>query len=325
MKNQHQELISASNLNRFELSFLLLKIRAIYELGKPRVMSLLLIATGCPMILAAGGRIDYFAIIIAVIGGALVSSSASVINCIWDMDIDRLMSRTKNRPLVQGIVSPGFAAVYSFVLGMAGLFLLSKFLNPLASFLALLGHLFYVLIYTMWLKRATPQNIVIGGAAGAVPPLVGWAAMTGKIELQAFMLFLLIFLWTPPHFWALALNKNEDYRLAGIPMLPVVAGERATHLQMLCYSVSLLPVSMLLALSDSHLSMFSLFVFLSAGSYFVWQNYSLLCLGRKLPSPEIEERKVRLAWRIFGFSIVYLSLIFFTIVVDSVFIFRFYQ
>jgi heme o synthase len=292
----------------------------LYELGKPKVLSLLLISTACPMVLAASGRFYFYSILCAVIGGALVSSSASVINCIWDMDIDRIMSRTQNRPLVTGRVSPLAASLYALCIGIAGVLFLAITLNPLAAFFALAGHLFYVFVYTMWLKRTTPQNIVIGGAAGAVPPLVAWAATTGKIELQAVLLFLFVFLWTPPHFWALALNKNEDYKKAGVPMLPVIYGERVTHLQMLCYALSLLPVGLLLVLSDSSLGLLSFVTFLGTGLYFIWQNYQLFTLGRTLPSPELEEKKTKLAWQIFGFSILYLALIFFVLVMDSAFV-----
>lgn len=298
---------------------ILSKIAALYELGKPKVLSLLLITTACPMVLAASGRFYFYSILCAVIGGALVSSSASVINCIWDMDIDKIMSRTKNRPLVSGRISPLTASIYAFLIGLIGVVFLAITLNPLAAFLALSGHFFYVFIYTMWLKRTTPQNIVIGGAAGAVPPLVAWAGMTGKIELQALLLFLFVFLWTPPHFWALALNKNDDYKKAKIPMLPVIYGEKVTHLQMLCYSISLLPVGILLVLTDSSLGVLSFLVFLASGSYFVYQNYKLFMLGKKLPSIELEEKKTKLAWQIFGFSIIYLALIFFVMVIDSAF------
>jgi protoheme IX farnesyltransferase len=298
---------------------ILSKIAALYELGKPKVLSLLLITTACPMVLAASGRFYFYSILCAVIGGALVSSSASVINCIWDMDIDKIMSRTKNRPLVSGRISPLTASIYAFLIGLIGVVFLAITLNPLAAFLALSGHFFYVFIYTMWLKRTTPQNIVIGGAAGAVPPVVAWAGMTGKIELQALLLFLFVFLWTPPHFWALALNKNDDYKKAKIPMLPVIYGEKVTHLQMLCYSISLLPVGILLVITDSSLGILSFLVFLASGSYFVYQNYKLFILGKKLPSIELEEKKTKLAWQIFGFSIIYLALIFFVIVIDSAF------
>ncbi len=304
----------------FSLTTIQKKSKAIYEIGKPKVLSLLLVTTACPMILASSGKVSFLSILNAIIGGALVSSSASIINCIWDVDIDRIMSRTKNRPLVTGELSTTFAAVYSLILGFFGIIWLALMLNPFSAFLALSGHLFYVFVYTMWLKRSTPQNIVIGGAAGAIPPLVGWAAVTGKLELQAILMFLLVFLWTPPHFWALALNKNEDYKAAGIPMMPVVAGERYTHIQMLYYSIALLPVSILLVLSDSNLGIFSLVVFLLMGLFFCWQNYTLLQLGRKLPSSENEEAKTKIAWQIFGFSIFYLFAFFFCMVIDTIFI-----
>lgn len=311
---------SSAQVAHSRVSSLLDVVHGLYELGKPKVLSLLLISTACPMVLAASGRFYFYSIMCAVIGGALVSSSASVINCIWDMDIDKIMSRTQNRPLVTGRVSPVLASIYALFIGIVGVLFLALTLNPLAAFFALAGHLFYVFVYTMWLKRSTPQNIVIGGAAGAVPPLVAWAATTGKIELQAVLMFLFVFLWTPPHFWALALNKNEDYRRANIPMLPVIYGEKVTHLQMLCYAISLLPVGLLLVLSDSNLGFLSLFVFVTTGLFFIWQNYQLFMLGKKLPSPELEEKKTKLAWQIFGFSIIYLALVFFVLVVDSAFI-----
>lgn len=293
------------------------KIQATYELGKPKVLSLLLITTACPMVLAGAGKVSWISILNAIIGGSLVSSSASAINCIWDVDIDKIMKRTQNRPLVTGRISLQFAAIYSFIIGMVGVLWLAITLNPLSGFLALAGHLFYVFIYTVWLKRSTPQNIVIGGAAGAVPPLVGWAAVTGTIELEAILLFLLVFLWTPPHFWALALNRNEDYQKASIPMLPVVAGERATHLQMLLYALALIPTSFLLVVSNTNLGPISYLSFGLSGTYFAYLNYKLFLLGKKLPNPEIEEVKTKVAWKIFGFSIVYLLIIFLTLVVDT--------
>lgn len=293
------------------------KVVATYELGKPKVLSLLLVSTACPMVLASSGNISFLTILHAVIGGSLVSSSASVVNCIWDMDIDRIMKRTQKRPLVTGRISVQFSAAYAFVIGLVGVLWLAITLNPLSGFLALAGHLFYVFIYTVWLKRSTPQNIVIGGAAGAVPPLVGWAGVTGRIELEAILLFLLVFLWTPPHFWALALNRNEDYKNASIPMLPVVSGERVTHIQMLLYALALIPTSLLLVISNSNLGVFSYLSFGFCGFYFAYLNYKLYLLGRKLPNPELDEQKTKCAWRIFGFSIAYLFIIFITIVVDT--------
>jgi protoheme IX farnesyltransferase len=218
---------------------------------------------------------------------------------------------------VTGRISVQFSAIYAFVIGLIGVLWLAITLNPLSGFLALSGHLFYVFIYTVWLKRSTPQNIVIGGAAGAVPPLVGWAAVTGHLELEAILLFLLVFLWTPPHFWALALNRNEDYKNASIPMLPVVSGERATHIQMLLYALALIPTSLLLVISNSNLGIFSYFTFGFCGFYFAYLNYKLYLLGRKLPNPELDELKTKCAWKIFGFSIAYLFIIFITIVFDT--------
>ena len=293
------------------------KLQGVWEIGKPKVLSLLLVSTACPMMLASGGKVDLLSVLYAIIGGSLVSSSASIINCIWDMDIDRIMSRTQKRPLVTGVISPTFAAGYALVLGFVGVIVLALFLNPLSAALALVGHLFYVFVYTVWLKRSTPQNIVIGGAAGAIPPLVGWAAVTNSIELQSILMFLVVFLWTPPHFWALALNKNSDYQKAKIPMLPVVSGERVTHIQMLMYSLALLPTSIVLVLSDSNFSLFSFAAYLVSGVYFAKLNYDLYKLGFALPSPELEEKKTKKAWRIFGFSLIYLAIIFFSMIVDT--------
>ncbi len=306
-----------STHSRSVFSVFLDKVTATYELGKPKVLSLLLVSTACPMVLASAGNVSLLSIANAIIGGSLVSSSASVINCIWDMDIDKVMKRTQQRPLVTGRISVQFSAAYAYIIGIMGVLWLAVTLNPLAGFLALAGHLFYVFIYTVWLKRSTPQNIVIGGAAGAVPPLVGWAAVTGSIELEAILLFLLVFLWTPPHFWALALNRNEDYQRANVPMLPVVAGERATQIQMLLYALTLLPTSLLLVVSNSNLGIFSILSFGLSGGYFAYLNYKLYLLGRKLPTPELDEVKTKLAWRIFAFSIIYLMLIFVTIVIDT--------
>ncbi len=309
--------IFLTNESRTNLFLAWDKVVAVYELGKPKVLSLLLVTTACPMILASSGQISIASILNAIIGGSLVSSSASVINCIWDMDIDKIMKRTQKRPLVTGRISVQFSAAYAFIIGLVGVLWLAITLNPLSGFLALAGHLFYVFVYTVWLKRSTPQNIVIGGAAGAVPPLVGWAAVTGHIELEAILLFLLVFLWTPPHFWALALNRNEDYKNASIPMLPVVSGERPTHIQMLLYALALIPTSLLLVTSNSNLGLFSYVVFGSCGIYFAYLNYLLFLMGRKLPNPELDEQKTKCAWKIFGFSIAYLFIIFFTIVIDT--------
>jgi len=283
----------------------------LFQTTKPRILSLLLISTACPMVLAAGGALEFQLLLAALIGGALVSASASVINCIWDRDIDALMTRTKNRPLAAGRLSPDVAFIFALFLGLSGLFVLSTWTTSTAAATALFGHFFYVVVYTIWLKRTTSQNIVIGGAAGAVPPIVGWAAVTGEITATALLLFLIIFLWTPPHFWALALNKSKDYARAGVPMLPVVASRRETKVQMRYYALSLLPVSVLLVLSNEYLGVFSLGLLLILGLIFCFKIFKL---ERVEENSKAEERA---AWEVFGFSLIYLSLFFATLVIDS--------
>jgi protoheme IX farnesyltransferase len=287
----------------------------LFNLTKPRILTLLLISTCCPMILAAKGSVPYHLLAFALVGGALISASASVCNCIWDRDIDAVMERTKTRPLPRRRVSVAAALVWAATLGVIGFFVLYLGLNPLAAWIALFGHFFYVVVYTMWLKRSTPQNIVIGGAAGAIPPIVGWVGVTGRLDLEAVLLFLVIFLWTPPHFWALALNKNSDYQRAGVPMLPVVCGERETHKQMFWYALSLLPVSLWLVLSNSELGWFSLTTLLLLGLVFCWKVYQL-----KLLEGADDAAKTKKAWDVFGFSLIYLALFFVCLVVDSAFL-----
>ena len=283
------------------------------SLTKPRIMVLLLITTCCPMILAAGGiGLDMSVVFWALLGGALVSGSASAINCIYDQDIDSIMERTKTRPLPAGRIEPALAFAFSLVIGLLGLFVLQVFINSAAAAVALAGHLFYVFIYTMWLKRTTVQNIVIGGAAGAVPPMVGWVAVTGELNLTAWLLFGVIFLWTPPHFWALALNKNEDYQRAGVPMMPVVRGEQSTIIQMLWYSIALLPVCVFLVYSSPYLGWLSMLSFGLLNSIFIFKIYQL----RKLTN-QGSPQKSKKAWDVFGFSLIYLALLFALLVIDS--------
>ena len=285
------------------------------SLTKPRILILLLISTCCPMVLAMQGTIQYEVMFWALISGALISGSASAVNCIYDRDIDVIMERTKQRPIPAGRLSVISSTVFALLIGFLGLFLMARFINPQAATVALFGHFFYVLIYTMWLKRSTPQNIVIGGAAGAVPPVVGWVAVTGEINLTAVLLFALVFLWTPPHFWALALNKNTDYQRAGIPMLPVVMGPEVTHLQMLVYSIALIPTTILLVMSDPQLGIFSMVLFLLLGGCFTFKIWQL----KTMPLDTPLEHREKKAWDIFGFSLIYLACAFFTLVFDSVF------
>jgi protoheme IX farnesyltransferase len=264
------------------------------------------------MVLAAGSSVSPELLLWTLLGGALISGSAGAINCVWDADIDALMERTKNRPIPSGRVSRISALTFSLTIGVLGLLVLAVRANLLAASIALFGHFFYVFIYTMWLKRSTPQNIVIGGAAGALPPIVGWVAVTGEVDLTAMLIFSIIFLWTPPHFWALAINRNEDYQRAGIPMMPVVAGIKTSVIQMLAYSISLLPVSILLIFSAPRLSWFSVIFLLGLSLMFISKNLRLFLLLEKEP-----QQVSKSAWDVFGFSVLYLGLFFLCLVVDS--------
>ncbi len=222
------------------------KIGAYVELTKPRIIELLLITTVPAMVLAAGGWPDTGLVVATLIGGMLSSGGANTINQVIDQDIDAVMRRTRGRPIPSGRVTAPRALVFGIVLGLAGFLWLWITVNLLAATLSTAALLFYVLVYSMYLKRSTTQNIVIGGAAGAVPTLVGWAAVTGDLALPAWIMFAIVFFWTPPHFWALALKYEDDYRSAGIPMLPVVVGRRRTLDQIFLYSVVVVGVSLLL-------------------------------------------------------------------------------
>jgi protoheme IX farnesyltransferase len=218
-------------------------VRDYLGLTKPNVMSLLLFTTFTAMMMAAGGWPSPLLVWWTMLGGALASASSAAINMYLDRDIDALMTRTKKRPIPSGRVEPRNALVFGIVLGAVAFSELALTVNLLAAVLSTVGILYYVFIYTMWLKRLTPQNIVIGGAAGSIPPLVGWAAVTGHLGLTALLLFLIVFVWTPPHFWALALLKKEEYARVGIPMLPAVRGDTETKKQILLYSAALTVVT----------------------------------------------------------------------------------
>ena len=208
-----------------------------YELTKPRIIVLLLITTLAAMMMASHGLPPLRLVLLTLLGGALAAGSAGALNCVFDRDIDRLMRRTMMRPLATGRTSVLHATLYAAALGAGSFALLFVFVNPLSAWLSLAGNFVYVVVYTLWLKRTTTLNIVIGGAAGAFPPLVGWAAVTGSIGGPAIALALLVFLWTPPHFWSLALMTETDYEAANVPMLPNVHGERRTQIEILAYSV----------------------------------------------------------------------------------------
>ena len=219
------------------------RVRDYLELLKPRVMSLV-VFTGLIGVVIAPGHLHPFAAALAVLAIALGSGAAGAINMWYERDIDAVMARTRGRPLPSGRVAPDDALGLGVLLSIFSLLLMSLATNFVAAALLAAAILFYVFIYTIWLKRRTPQNIVIGGAAGAFPPMIGWAAVTGNVSAVGIALFLLIFLWTPPHFWALALYRSDDYRRAGVPMLPVVVGPRETKRQMLVYTLLLVPVAL---------------------------------------------------------------------------------
>ncbi|MBV9582167.1 MAG: protoheme IX farnesyltransferase [Chloroflexi bacterium] len=222
-------------------------VSAYVQLTKPRVMSLLLATTAAAMVIAARGMPDLGVLVATLLGGALMSGGAGAINHYVDRDIDPLMGRTAWRPIPSGVIAPRHALRFGIALAVIASALFAVFVNPLAMLLAQVGLLGYVFIYTLWLKRSTPSNIVIGGAAGAIPPLVGWAAVTHEIgSLMAWYLFAIIFFWTPPHFWALSLLIRQHYERAHVPMLPVVRGEVETRRQILLYSVLLVVLSLVL-------------------------------------------------------------------------------
>ena len=219
------------------------RVRDYIDLLKPRVMSLV-VFTGWIGVLIAPVHLHPFKAALAVLAIALGSGAAGAINMWYERDLDALMARTRNRPLPAGRVAPDDALGLGVLLSMFSVLLMAVSTNLVAAALLAAAILFYVFVYTIWLKRRTPQNIVIGGAAGAFPPMIGWAAATGDVSAVGIALFLLVFLWTPPHFWALALYRSEDYRRAGVPMLPVVAGPRETKRQMVIYTLLLLPVTL---------------------------------------------------------------------------------
>ena len=221
-------------------------LRAYVELTKPRIIELLLITTVPAMIVAADGWPGWGLVIFTVVGGTLSAGGANTINQVADRDIDRIMARTNRRPIPTDRVDPRHALWFGVGLGVAGFVVLALSSNVLAATLSTLGLLFYVFVYTLWLKRSSAQNIVIGGAAGAVPALVGWAAVTDDLSVAPWIMFAIIFFWTPPHFWALAIRYRDDYAAAGVPMLPVVVGERRTLEHITPYTAVLVGVSLLL-------------------------------------------------------------------------------
>lgn len=280
--------------------------RAYVALTKPRIISLLVLTALGGLFLASGGVPDALLTLVVLGGGALAAGGANALNHYLDRDIDGLMKRTATRPVVSGAVSPLHAMWFGIALNAVAFVILAAFANPLSAVLTLSATLFYVFVYTKGLKRTTPQNIVIGGAAGAIPPMVGWTAVTGSLALPAVYMFAIIFFWTPPHFWALCLMIKDDYAEAGVPMLPVVAGVRETKLWILLYTVILVALTAMFALTGA-VGMVYLASALALSLGFVWFAWRLL---RK---PDIEGAKPA-----YLYSLAYLALLFGAVMVDSV-------
>jgi protoheme IX farnesyltransferase len=283
-------------------------VRDLVSLTKPAIMSLLLLTALGGMFLAARGVPPFGILAATLIGGAAASGGASSLNHYFDRDIDERMHRTRDRPLPAHRVSTRVAVVWGLALNVIAFLVLALFANLLAATLALAGTVFYILVYTVWLKRTTAQNIVIGGAAGAIPPLVGWAAITGSLDLAAWLLFAIVFFWTPAHFWALALLIRDDYERAGVPMLPVVRGDEATAWNILAYSASLLPLTLLLFIIGG-LGYLYLAAAIVLGALFIGYAFRLLRGGAV--------RRRAMARAVYLYSLLYLALLFVAIMVDS--------
>jgi protoheme IX farnesyltransferase len=281
------------------------RLAAYVKLTKPRIVELLLVTTVPSMILAERGMPPLPLIGATLIGGTLSAGGANAINQYLDRDIDGIMARTRRRPLPAHVIAPGHALAFGVGLGLAGSAWLSLTVNLLAAALAGAALLFYVFVYTMWLKRTSPQNIVIGGAAGAVPALVGWAAVTGRVGLPALLLFVVVFVWTPPHFWALSLRYQRDYAAAGVPMLPVVSGTEATTRAIVGYSFVLVATSAA--------------VWPAAGTGLLYP-VSALALGGVFLARALRLRRTgtaAAAMSLFRYSVAYLALLFAAVAVDT--------
>ena len=282
-------------------------IHSYYQLTKPRIIPLLLITTAASMWMASDGRVDPLLLLVTMLGGTLAAAAAQTLNCIYDRDIDYAMERTRHRPIPSGRVQPRDALLFAIALASCSFTLLTVFANLLSALLAMSGLVFYMGIYTHLLKRHTTLNIVIGGAAGAIPALVGWAAVRGDLSWAPWLLFLIVFLWTPPHFWALALMIRDDYAKVGIPMLPVVEGEVATARQIWVYTLILVPVTLLLIYPLGASGVVYGIVASVLGGMFIKKTWQLLQ----------EPGDKQLARSLFKFSILYMMLLCTGIVVDT--------
>jgi protoheme IX farnesyltransferase len=284
-------------------------LKGYLALTKPRIIELLLVTTVPTMIVAANGFPRLWLIVATMIGGTLAAGGANAFNMVIDRDIDAIMERTKRRPLVTGVMSPRSAAIFAFTLEVVAFAVLVIWVNQLSAWLAVAATAFYVVVYTMILKRRSKQNIVIGGAAGAVPVLIGWAAVTDSLGWTPVLLFLVIFIWTPPHFWALAVRYRDDYQAAHVPMLPVVTSLRRTTLEILIYSVVLWALTLLIGPS-AHLGWVYALSATVLGGMFTFYALRLYRHAR------VDKANVAEAMRLFHFSITYLSALFILMAVD---------
>ncbi|HZS89493.1 MAG TPA: heme o synthase [Chloroflexota bacterium] len=284
-------------------------VLAYVSLTKPRIMTLLLTTTLAAALIALrehplAANDAARALLATLVGGALASGGAGALNCYIDRDIDAVMNRTRRRALPAGLLQPQQVLSFGLILTLLSLAVMLSFVNPLAALLTLCGSLFYVVVYTMWLKRWTTQNIVIGGAAGAIPPLVGWAAISNSLDVPAFVLFFIILLWTPAHFWALALVNRKDYSAAGVPMLPSIVGEKKTKVQIMLYTLLVVGTSLVLWAVHA-MGLLYLIAAAGLGLGFVYRAFDLF-----------RDRGHGAARRMFIFSNVYLALLFLSMVID---------
>ncbi|MEN9970542.1 MAG: hypothetical protein RLZZ229_750 [Actinomycetota bacterium] len=297
----------SARANAGVLNTLKRKTKAYVALTKPRVIELLLITTVPTMILAQQGIPNLWLVVATLVGGALSAGSANAFNCYIDADIDKIMGRTKGRPLVTGELSKTEAFVFAWIIGVGSVVWLGLLVNWVASALSLIAILFYVFVYTLLLKRRTPQNIVWGGAAGAMPVTIGWAAVTGTVDAAAWILFLVIFLWTPPHYWPLSMRYKEDYANAGVPMLPVVRKPNIVAIQIILYAWAL-AASTLLLIPVAHMGWLYTVVSVAAGGWFVLEAFRLYREGIS--------GSVKNPMRLFHWANTYLTVLFVAIAID---------
>ena len=298
---------SVSNKQEFGLGSIATKLVLYTSLLKPRVMSLSIFTSFVGMIIAPGS-LNFTTGLLAILAISIGSGASGALNMWYERDTDKLMNRTKDRALPTNQISANGALIYGITLSIIAVSMLYLVSNLAAAGLLLLTICFYIFVYTIWLKKRTPQNIVIGGAAGAFPPMIGWAVVTGGVSTEIFLLFMLIFLWTPPHFWALALYKSDDYKKAGIPMMPLIVGERKTINLIIAYSITLLPLTLIMS------SYYSLFFGVSSTALSIFFIYLAFDLKRSWLKDGLLERKAKM---LFYFSIIYLFNIFSILLIDN--------